>query len=229
VAQQPESTRVLDCYPHTKESQSVQWLTGGRVVLRPRTMADCREPGVIASLAAFGFSHVLVRQHTPEAQWLDGAWPPDGLRVAARFDDAHVFAITTPRSRIRTLDAVAFYPAEFDGAWTWRWMGNEASWIVTNDTDRAMMASLDLEASAFHEPRRLTVLLDGVEVQDLVIDTARAIRRLGPFTLRPGHHTLGFRAAAPPTVADDRLHNGDRRTLSFALGDWRWSAEGDSP
>ena len=31
VAQQPASTRVLDCYPHTQESQSVQWLTGGRV------------------------------------------------------------------------------------------------------------------------------------------------------------------------------------------------------
>jgi hypothetical protein len=149
--------------------------------------------------------------------------------VAADFDDARVFAVTAVPSRVRTLEATAFYPAEFDRAWTWRWMGPEASWTVTNGTDRVLLASLDLEASAFHEPRRLTVLLDGVAVQDLIIGTARAIRRIGPYVLRPGDHTLGFRAAAPPTVADDRLHNGDRRPLSFAFGDWRWSADGDPP
>jgi len=226
VAQQPASTRVLDCYPHTQESQSVQWLTQGRVILRARGVGDCREPGVIATLAATGFTHMLVRRNTPEGQWFEGKRPPAGLRVAARFDDARVFAVTEPPSLIRTIQADAFYPVEFDDWWTWRWMGPQASWTVVNSSARSLMASLDLETNAFHEPRRLAIVLDGAEVQDVVIDPQRAIRRIGPLMLRPGDHTLTFRARSAPPVADDVIHNGDPRPLSVAFGDWRWSVEG---
>lgn len=227
VARQPESTRALDCYPYTRESQSVQWLTGGRVVLPPRSLADCREPGLIATLSATGFTHLLVRRNTREGRWFEGRLPPAGLRVAAQFDDAQVFAVTARPSLIRTVRTHAFYPVEFDEAWTWRWMGAEASWTVVNSSDRFLMASVDLEMNAFHEPRRLTIMLNGGEVQEIVVDRQRAIRHIGPFALRPGEQTLTFRASTPPTVADDRIHNGDPRPLSFAFGDWHWSADGD--
>jgi hypothetical protein len=227
VAQQPESTRALDCYPYTRESQSVQWLTGGRVLLQPRSLADCREPGLIATLSATGFTHMLVRRNTPEGRWFEGRVPPAGLRVAAQFDDAQVFAVTARPSLIRTVQTHAFYPVEFDDAWTWRWMGSEASWTVVNSSERSLMASVDVETNAFHEPRRLTIELNGVAVQELVVEGQRAIRRIGPFALRPGDQTLTFRASTPPTVADDRIHNGDPRPLSVAFGDWQWSADGD--
>jgi len=226
VAQQPASTRVLDCYPHTQESQSVQWLTQGRVILRARAIGDCREPGVIATLSATGFTHMLVRRNTPEGQWFESKPPPDGLRLSARFADAQVFAVTEPPSLIRTVRADAFYPVEFDDWWTWRWMGSQASWTVVNSSARSLMASLDLETNAFHEPRRLTIVLDGAAVQDVVIDPQRAIRRIGPLMLRPGDHTLTFRATAAPRVADDVIHNGDPRPLSVAFGDWRWWVDG---
>lgn len=227
VAGLPEATRALDCYPFTRESQSVQWLTGGRVVLQPRSRADCREPGLIATLSATGFTHLLVRRNTPEGRWFEGRRPPAGLSLAAQFGDAQVFAVTARPSQIRTVQTHAFYPVEFDEAWTWRWMGSEASWTVVNNSDRFLMASVDLETNAFHEPRRLTIVLNGVAVQEIVVEGQRAIRRIGPFALRPGDQTLTFRAATPPTVADDRIHNGDPRPLSFAFGDWQWSADGD--
>jgi hypothetical protein len=226
AAQQPSPVHVLDCVPHTQESQSVQWLTGGRVILRPRSVGDCREPGVIGTLAATGFTHMLVRRDTPEGRWFDGRPAPDGLRMAARFDDAAVFAVTEPPSLIRTMRTQAFYPVEFNNEWTWQWMGPQASWTVVNSSERSLLASVDLEANAFAEPRELTIVLDGAEVQQIVIHARRAIHRIGPLALRPGDHTLAFRAAPAPTVADERLHNGDPRPLSVAFGDWRWSIDG---
>ena len=225
VTQQPGFISVLDCYPHTQESQSIQWLTGGRVIMRPRSVGDCREPGLIATLAATGFTHMLVRRTTPEGRWLEGRMPPDGLREVARFGDGEVLAVTAQPSLIRTVATHAFYPAEFDHAWAWRWMGPQASWTVVNTSARALVASVDLETNSFQEPRRLRVVLDGAEVQDVLVDPHRAIHRIGPFALRPGDHTLTFHAASPATVADDRIHNGDRRALSVALGDWRWSVD----
>ena len=135
-------------------------------------------------------------------------------------------AVAEPPSLIRTVQTHAFYPAEFGDDWTWRWMGPHASWTVVNSSARALLASVDLETNPIHESRRLTIVLDGTEVQDVVIDPHRAIRRIGPLTLRPGEHTLMFRAASAPTVADDLIHNGDSRPLSVAFGDWRWSVDG---
>jgi hypothetical protein len=169
---------------------------------------------------------MLIRRLTPEGQWFEGRLPPAGLQLAARFDDSQVFAVTDPPSLIRTMQTDAFYPVEFDDAWSWRWMGRQASWTVVNSSARALMASVELETNAFHEPRRITVVLDGSEVQDVLIDPRRARRSIGPLTLRPGDHTLTFRAASAPTVADDLIHNGDARPLSVAFGDWRWSVDG---
>lgn len=226
VAQQPDDTRALDCHPYSQESQSVQWLTDGRVTLRADSIGDCREPGVLATLSDAGFTHMLVRRHSPEGRWLRGRPAPDGLRLAAQFDDADVFEVTEAPSLIRTLQTHAFYPVEFNEAWSWRWMGPQAAWTVVNVSERSLLASVDLETNAFTHPRQLSVLLDGLEIQRVVIEPTRAIRRIGPMAIRPGEHTLIFRATAPPPVADDVMHNGDPRALSVAIGEWRWSLGG---
>jgi hypothetical protein len=226
IAQQPSTTRALDCYPYSRESQSVQWLSGGRIILRPSSITDCREPGVIATLAANGFTHMLVRRSTPESQWFERQPPPAGLGAAARFADGDVLALLEPPSLIRTIRIEGFYPAEFDAASTWRWMrGREGSWTIVNISARALMASINIETAAFHEPRHLSVVVDGAPVEDLVIEPDRAIRRIGPFAVGPGEHTLLFRAVSVPIVADALLHNGDQRPLSVAFGDWRWSVD----
>jgi hypothetical protein len=227
IAQQPVTTRALDCYPYSRESQSVQWLSGGRIILRPSSIADCREPGVVATLAANGFTHMLIRRSTPESQWFERQPPPAGLALVARFADGEVLAVLEPPSLIRTIRIEGFYPAEFDPSHTWRWMkGSEGSWIVVNISARALMASVDIETGAFHEPRHLSVVLDGAAVEDVVIEPDRAIHRIGPFALGPGEHTLLFRVVSAPTIADALVHNGDPRPLSVAFGDWRWSVDG---
>jgi hypothetical protein len=226
VARQPAEIRVLDCYPNTQESQSVQWLTGGRVTLRPRSVGDCREPGVISTLSAHGFTHLLVRRHTPEGDWFDASRAPTRLGAAIPFDDAVVVAVTEAPSVIRTTGAQEFFAAEFNDEWTWRWMGAQASWTVVNTTARALLATVEVETNAFHQSRQVVVLLNGIPVQQLLIEPRRATRRIGPLALWPGDHTVTFRALAAPSVADDLIRNGDRRALSVAFGDWRWTIDG---
>jgi hypothetical protein len=122
----------------------------------------------------------------------------------------------------------AFYPREYDDAWTWRWMGSEASWTIANSSASAIAAVGDLEIAAFNGPRRLKVLLDGREIQSIEVQDKRGIERIGPLTLSPGNHEIVFRPVTPAMVADDILKNGDSRPLSFGFGAWRWVVDGAS-
>jgi hypothetical protein len=108
-------------------------------------------------------------------------------------------------------------------------MGAAASWGIVNTTKGPLVAAADIEMTAFHDTRRLTLRLDGREVQTLAIEQRRGLTRIGPLTLSPGHHELVFRSTDPATVARDLLNNGDPRPLSFAFGTWHWVLEGPRP
>lgn len=58
-------------------------------------------------------------------------------------------------------------------------------------------------------------LADEHAVERIAVPCRQATRRTAP--------------AGPPTVADAKIHNGDRRLLSFAIGAWRWRVEGVEP
>ena len=94
VVQQVDRVRVLDCTPLNQESESVQWLTGYRVTLLGGSISDCTDANLSQKLAANGFTHLLVRRDSADGQWFAEHAVPDGLRVAARFDDGLVFAVT---------------------------------------------------------------------------------------------------------------------------------------
>jgi hypothetical protein len=104
VTSQPGRVRALDCAPFNQESQSVQWLTGYRVVLRPDlpgpdgAIAKCVSAKASSMLAAEDYTHLVVRNHVPDSasQILPANHEaPPGLRLAARFDDGLVFVVMT--------------------------------------------------------------------------------------------------------------------------------------
>jgi hypothetical protein len=229
ITRQPGHVRALDCTPLDQESQSVQWLTGYRVMLLGGPISDCTEPNLSQKLAATGYTHLLVRRDAADGQWFAEHPAPDGLHVAARFDDGQVFAVSGRTPAIYTGAMTGFFPRERDAEWTWRWMEEDAAWTVVNTSAQPIVATLDIELSAFHRARRIELLLDGrsVEnVQTVVVEPPRRIYRFGPLTLNPGSHVLVFHPSEAPTVADDVIHNGDRRRLSFALGTWSWDVPG---
>ncbi len=217
--------RALDCAPVTISTASVPWLTRDRVVFSAGSLDDCAEPNFADKLAADGYTHMLVAPLTPEGRWLDSqpraARPP----VAARFADSAVFAVVTAAPKIYTSDFQSFSPREYDAVWTWRWMGADAGWTVRNTTAQPVVATVDIDMTSFHSPRRMRVLLDGVPAEALVVAPVRGVYRLGPFSFAPGAHSLTFQPIDAAVIADAILHNGDRRPLSFAIGTWRWSIE----
>jgi len=229
VARQPDPIHVLDCVPLTPESESVQWLTHNRIAPGPGGTDDCMQPNLGDRLSADGYTHVLIRRHTAEGFWFATKPAPAGLQMTARFRDSEVFAVTERAPAVYTARMTGFYAREYDESRTWRWMGTDASWGIVNRGDRPIVAAVDIDMTAFHDARGVSVRLDGREVQRLIVEPRRQITRIGPLVLAPGDHELMFHPAAPPGVADNLAHNGDPRALSFAFGTWHWTVGGSRP
>jgi hypothetical protein len=229
VTDQRIRIRALDCAPLTPESESITWLSGYRVAIGGGWFDDCTEPNFAGKLASAGYTHLIVRRSTPDGSWFASRGTPAGMQPAAQFADGDVFAVTAAKPLVYTARLAAFYPREYNRNWTWRWMGGEAAWKIANTSDRPILAALDIEMSAFHEPRRLTVLLDGSIVDRALVPIERGLVRIGPVALTPGVHDVVFHPVEPATVAAELTGNDDRRALSFAFGAWRWTAEVPQP
>lgn len=229
IAHQTGSVRALDCVALDRTSQSIQWLTGYRVLLAAESPSDCTEPNFSEKLAATGYTHLLVRRDTAVGRWFAQHPPAAGFRVAARFEDAQVLAVTAAPPPIYTKTMPGFFRREHNVRGTWRWMAHRAAWTITNATVHPVVASLSVEMWAFRHARTIDVLLDGAHVTTLVVARARRPYEVGPLIVPPGDHALMFHAADAPTMADAAIANGDRRSLSVAVGAWHWNARGARP
>jgi hypothetical protein len=228
IAQLPGHVRALECVPLTATALSTEWLTRERITVLHDALDDCAEPNLLSRLSAAGYTHVLVHPD-PAAGRFASEDAQGGLRHVAEFDGSRVYAITAAAPSVYTAAMTSFYPREAAGGWTWRWMAGEAAWTVVNDSGRTLTASVEIEMSAFHRPRGLTVTVDGELVQTLVVDQRRRPHRIGPLPLRPGRHQLEFRAIDRVSVPHALIANGDPRPLSIRFGGWRWVVESERP
>lgn len=224
VAQHGHDWRVFDCTPLTSESESVQWLTAGRVTLLGGAIDDCGDGHLAEQLAANGYTHLLERQTSVDAEPAR-----DGLQILARFDDGRVFTVIAKTPAIYTGTMAGFHRRERDAEWAWRWMGGDSTWTIVNTGSAPIVATVHVELSAFHVSRGLEIRLDGRPVQSLRVDTPRRRYDVGPLDVPPGHHQLDFHPTEEPTVARDVIDNRDPRRLSFAIGAWHWSVAGEHP
>ncbi len=229
VLRQPGRLQVLDCAPPTGDAAWVRRLTASRILSRGGVADDCLEPDLPHKLAATGYTHLVVRRDTLERRWFSSRPAPEGLRREVRLRDGDVFAVAADAPLVYTAAMAAFFEREHDRAWTWRWMGGRATWRIVNTTQHPVAAILNLELLAFHRSRRLDLRLDGRELETLAVEPLRRVYAIGPLTIAPGDHELAFHPADPPMVADDVIDNGDRRRLSFAIGAWTWTVDGDRP
>jgi hypothetical protein len=229
VMQQAGAMQVLDCAPLTHESSSVSWLTNGRIAVLGEQAVDCYEPNAAAKLAAYGYTHLIVRRPDRPGRTPIAAGPRTGLRLDYESRDAVVMGIDEPKPAVYTTAMSGFSAREYNQEWSWRWMGQSASWTIANTTPHTVAATLNVELSAFAQERRITVLLDQKVVHAVTINPERRSHRIGPFLVGPGMHELRFQAVEPPTVADALIHNRDRRPLSVAIGTWTWQVEDSQP
>ena len=230
VVQQVDRMRVLDCTPLDQESESVQWLTGYRVTLLGGSISDCTDPNLSQKLAANGYTHLLVRRDAADGPSFADHDAPDGLRVAARFDDGQVFAVTAQPPAIYTATMAGFFPREHDAEWTWRWMGADAAWTIVNTGARPIVAvpgprDVGVPSCARHGAAARRAPCADVRRRAFASLSTSLVR--SPWM--PGGHQLVFHPVEGPTVASDVINNGDQRPLSFALGTWNWTVQGEQP
>jgi hypothetical protein len=217
------AARVLDCTPLSPESASIIWLTNGRITLLGGGIDDCAEPHLADALAAKRYTHMIDRHPLPAQA------PLDGFSLTAGFEDGQVLSVTAPVPPIFTATMQGFHRRERDTHWTWRWMNGDGEWTIVNTGFVPVVATLDVELSAFHVERHLEVRHDGRPMATMAVQSPRRRYVVGPLTVPPGNSQLSFHSLAPPTVADTAIGNGDRRPLAFAFGAWRWRTETGQP
>jgi hypothetical protein len=200
--------RVLDCAPQTLESESVEWLTSGRVTLAGTAIENCAGPLLPQRLAAHGFTHLIERSPFGVVRVSDG-----GLVTEAAFGDGRVYAVTARAPALFTSVTTGFRQREGDDLNSvWRWMSNEATMIVVNTAGAPLQATLRLELSAFRHAGGLELWIDGDWFSTLQVEHAPRVHEVGPIRVLPGARTVMFRAVDAPVAA----------AVSFGLGAAEW-------
>jgi hypothetical protein len=221
LAAQSGSLRVLDCVPPSRVSDylALSLLGHEGSLLGAPIFDDCGEPRLGDKLKATGYTHVVVRRDSAIGRWLAVNPAPEGLARGPEFDDGWILEVKAERPRVYVSALVGFYPREYEGQSTWRWMGQTGTLRVVATRESAGTV-LVLELKAFPRERIVEWFLDGRRLGEVVV--AAGWRRyelpLGP--IAPGESTITLASRGPAIVADDVLRNGDSRALGLALASW---------
>jgi len=219
VEEQAESMTILDCHaPRPGEAWRLKRMRQ-RVRLPEGMTSDCGEPGLAGKLAAFGYTHVLVRSDYR----LGGHLDEEGMDVAEELSDSRILAVSAPAAPVFIADLGGFSWREIEGEATFRWMGERGDLSLVNATHDPVRAVLELELEAYPEPRSVSIQLDGRPLGRLHVPVEPSTFELGPVALTPGRHVITLVAEEPAAIPHDILRNGDQRQITIAL--WRWAIE----
>jgi hypothetical protein len=222
LAAQPGSLRVLDCVPPSRVSDSLALSLSGHEVslLGAPTFDDCGEPRLGDKLKAMGYTHVVVRRDSTIGRWLAKNPAPEGLARGPEFEDGFILEVKADRPRLYVSALLGFYPREYEGEATWRWMEQTGTLRVAA-TRESVGALLELELKAFPRDRHVEWYLDGRRLGEMEVAGEWRRFQLPLGTLAPGETTLTLACRGPAIVANDVLHNDDPRALGLALGRWK--------
>jgi hypothetical protein len=222
LAGQPGPLRLLDCvHPSRASDRFALGLFPHEVSLLGGSFDDCGEPQLGHKLAALGYTHVVVRRDSPAGKWMAGRPAPEGLTRGPEFEDGWVLVVASEQPGAFVTGLLGFYPREYAGPMTWRWMGQSGSLKVVNAAEPPVTTVLELELQAFPGDRSVDVLLDGRRLRelDVVAEWRRYEIPLDP--LAREEHTLTLACRGPAVIANDVRRNGDLRELCLAVGRWR--------
>jgi hypothetical protein len=221
IAAQPGATRTLDCFPNMPSEQSIPSLMPQPVTLLTPSLSTCADPELGGRLAALDYTHVIVRDRKTASR-LPTPLPP-GLTVAKQLKDATVYAVAHTQPAVVVVASDGFFGYEHAGDDYWRWMSPKGSWTIRNTSAAKKRVELDLDLVPMGVPRKMSVAIDGTPVSHLDLPMTRSDYHLGPFDLAPGDHSLTFAADGPPTRPSDVEESKDRRPLTVAFRNDRWT------
>lgn len=219
LAMQPGPLRVLDCVPPSRVSDSLAVTLLGHEVslLGAPAFDDCGEPRLGDRLKAMGYTHVVVRRDGTRGSLRE---LPDGLARGPEFEDAQILEVKAEQPAVYVSALLGFYPREYEGKATWRWMGQTGALRIAATRESAG-TSLELQLKAFPGDRRVEWFLGGRRLGEVQVagEWRRYKLPLGP--LAPGETTLTLACREPAIAANAVLSNDDPRALGLAVGSWR--------
>jgi hypothetical protein len=214
--------RVFDCVaPTPGRTAGVSRLMGADITFPAAPLDDCVEPGFAAKLAAFGFTHLLIRRDSAAGQWLADGGQFDDVRAVHAAADGTVFEVSSSKPSVYVTEAAGFYPREFFRADSWRWMGRTGALMLINGSRSPANGTFDLDLEPFLRARELRILVDHRAVSTIMA-AARETHSIGPLTLTPGLHTIALESDGASTPPPTRGMAGDTRELSLRLRGWQW-------
>jgi hypothetical protein len=213
---------VLDCVPPSRASDSLaRSLLGHEVsLLGAPAFDDCGEPRLADKLKAMGYTHVVARRDSAVGRWLAAHPAPEGFARGPEFEDGWILEVKAERPRVYVGALLGFYPREYEGEATWRWMGQTGALRVVA-TRASARSVLELELKAFPGERRVAWLLDGRPLGEMEVAAEWRRYPLPLGRLAPGETTLTLACREPAVVASGVLHNEDPRALGLAVGRWK--------
>jgi hypothetical protein len=181
---------------------------------------DCGEPRLGDKLSAMGYTHVVVRRDSTIGRWLAANPAPEGLVRGPEFEDGWILEVKAERPRVYVSALLGFYPREYEGEATWRWMERTGALRVAA-TRESVGTLLELELKAFPRDRHVEWFLNGRRLGEVEVtaEWRRYEIPLDPLARRENTLTLACRG--PAVVANEILGNGDPRALCLAVGSWR--------
>jgi hypothetical protein len=212
--------RVLDCtMPSPGALAGLRLLMRAEVIAARGVLEDCAEPEFGTKLAAFGFTHAIVRRDGTGAAPLEGGPGPAGTARVSGDALAALFAVTAPRPDVYIVRLEGFSPREFRGTDSWRWMGASAALVVANLTSHDAETTFALELDPFAGGRTIVARSASSSTGAVPVDRAGWVH-VGPLVLPAGESTVSLTADRTLTPASVGA-GGDPRPLSVRLRSWR--------
>ena len=228
----PGPAKVLDCVEPARFTDTLALPLLGQEVsfLGASGLDDCGEAGLGEKLAAMGFTHAIVRRDSPEGRWRMEAPSRFAAHTALRpevdLDDAAVLAAATSTPGAAYIhEWSGFGPREYEGASTWRWMGEAAALRLRAPPSPRIR--LHLELRSFPGKRWIEWSIDGGQRGEWMVTPEWRVHTLALGPRQPGDFTLTLRARDPAVVAHEVLGNRDTRALAVALKGWRFESVED--
>jgi hypothetical protein len=229
IRAQTSPMRVLDCVETRRVTDTLATSLLGHEVslLGGPGLDDCGEPRLGEKLRALGYTQVIVRHDTKAGAWLakdSGRFANRGaLSPLIGFDRSSIFSVPPHPPRAYLAAWTGFWPREYEGARTWRWMANVGTlrFVATPDTAEAI---LDIELRAFPGDRHVDWSVDGRPGGELEITPDWRAYRLRLGRMSAGKGTLTLSCREPAAIPGEVPGSPDPRALAVAIGAWTVTA-----
>jgi len=219
LSDQSAEVRALDCVPPDALTATTVWLMQGRVAVEGASIESCADPDLGPTLAALGFTHLVVRA--------DREAPPGVTRVsdfalAREFPDAKIYLVTAAVPAVIIRLASGFRAREVAGLDHWRWMRPEGRWLVRQTASVTQRVMLTVELEPLGGPRHLRMIVGDTDAGVVALKAGLHTYQLGPWTLAPGNHTITFTSVEPALQPSAGGISTDSRWLTVAYHGATW-------